>query len=134
MQQYEQALGLLMSVPEEVSSCYNQILDKAISVYKSYQKQKCMEQIQQAKTFSASMDYRGALEILSGIDPSTDCFREAQELVKAIEKKINTEEKKQWDLEMKMYNDAVDLEKKQIDAIKEIAVSYYKKRPTAVKK
>jgi len=49
MQQYEQALGLLMSVPEEVSSCYNQIQDKAIEAYKAYQTQRCSELIQKDK-------------------------------------------------------------------------------------
>ncbi len=51
MQQYEQALGLLMTVPEEVSSCYNQIQDKAIEAYKAYQTQKCAELIQKTKRF-----------------------------------------------------------------------------------
>jgi len=33
---------------------------------------------------------------------------------------------------MKQYNDAVSLEKQRIEAIKEIAVSYYKSQPTSV--
>jgi hypothetical protein len=132
LQQYEQALGLLMSIPEEVSSCYNSILDKATNVYKAYQKQKCSDQIQQAKTKSAAMNYIDALNILAEIDPSTDCFKDAQSLIKSIEGKVNAEEKKQWNLQIKTYNDAVNLEKHRIDAIKEIAVSYYKSKPSSV--
>jgi len=132
MQQYEQALGLLMSVPEEVSSCYNQIQDKAIEAYKAYQTQRCSELIQKAKTTLASNDYLGALNILSDIDPSASCFNEAQTIAKSAETKVNAEEKKQWDFQMKQYNDAVSLEKQRIEAIKEIAVSYYKSQPTSV--
>jgi len=132
MQQYEQALGLLMSVPEEVSSCYNQIQDKAIEAYKAYQTQRCSELIQKAKTTLASNDYVGALNILSDIDPSASCFNEAQTIAKSAETKVNAEEKKQWDFQMKQYNDAVSLEKQRIEAIKEIAVSYYKSQPTSV--
>ncbi len=33
---------------------------------------------------------------------------------------------------MKKYNDAVSLEKQRIEAIKEIAISYYKSQPTSV--
>lgn len=45
---------------------------------------------------------------------------------------VNAEEKKQWDFQMKKYNDAVSLEKQRIEAIKEIAISYYKSQPTSV--
>jgi len=132
MQQYKQALGLLMTVPEEVSSCYNQIQDKAIEAYKAYQAQNCAEHIQKAKTTLAAGDYAGALNILSEIDPSTSCFNEAQTIAKSAETKVDIENKKQWDLQMIQYNDAVSLEKKRIEAIKEIAVSYYKSQPTSV--
>lgn len=132
MQQYEQALGLLMSVPEEVSSCYNQIQTKAIEAYKAYQTQKCSELIQKAKISLAGNDYIGALNILSEIDPSATCFNEAQTIAKSAETKVKAEEKKQWDFQMKQYNDDVSLEKKRIEAIKEIAVSYYKSQPTSV--
>jgi hypothetical protein len=132
MQQYEQALGLLMSVPEEVSSCYNQVQDKAIEAYKAYQTQNCSVLIQKAKTTLASNDYTGALTILAEIDPSAACFSEAQALAKSAETKVDAEEKKQWDFQMKQYNDAVSLEKQRIEAVKEIAVSYYKSQPTTV--
>jgi len=132
MQQYEQALGLLMTVPEEVSTCYNQIQDKAIEAYKAYQTQKCAELIQKAKTVLAANDYAGALNILSEIDPSASCFNEAQTLAKTAETKVDAEEKKQWDFQMKQYNDAVSLEKQRVEAIKEIAVSYYKSQPATV--
>ena len=132
MQQYEPALGLLMSVPEEVSNCYNQIQDKAIEAYKAYQTQKCSELIQKAKTSLAGNDYIGTLNILSEINPSANCFNEAQTIAKSAETKVKAEEKKQWDFQMKQYNDAVSLEKQRIEAIKEIAVSYYKSQPTSV--
>jgi hypothetical protein len=132
MQQYAQALGILMSVPEEISACYDKILTKSMETYKAYQKQVCSEKLIQAKTFSAGMDYKEALHTLSGIDPSADCFAEALTLVKSIEDKIAAEEKEQWDFQMKQYNDAVSLQKHRINAIKEIAVSYYKSQPTSL--
>jgi tetratricopeptide (TPR) repeat protein len=132
MQQYEQALGLLMSVPEEVSSCYNKILQKSVDTYKAYQKQHCTEQLQQARTLSAAMNYDEALGVLSEIDPSTECFAEAKTMLKSIENKISAEYKKRWDMQVKIYNDAVALEKQRINAVKEIAVSYYKSQPKSV--
>ena len=40
--------------------------------------------------------------------------------------------KKQWDLKMKVYDDKVALEKQRINAVKDIAVAYYKSKPTTV--
>lgn len=132
MKQYDQALGLLMSVPEEVSSCYHQIQNKAVEVYKTYQTQKCFELIQKAKTSLSKNYYNLALDILSEVDPSTSCFTEAQTIAKLAETKVKAEEKKQWDFRMKVYNDSLALQNKRIAAIKEIAVAYYKSKPTSV--
>jgi hypothetical protein len=132
MQQYGQALGLLMSVPEEASGCYGKILNKSIDTYKAYQKQQCAEQLQQARTLIAGMYYDEALDVLSEIDPSTECFAEAKTMIKSIESKVSAEYKKRWDMQVKIYNDAVALEKQRINAVKEIAVSYYRSQPKTV--
>ena len=132
MQQYQQAFGLLMTVPEEVTSCYSQIQSRAIEIYKSYQAQKCAEQIQKAKGSIATTDYHTAINILEEVDPSAPCFNESLTLEKSIETKIAAEEKKQWDFQVKQYDAANSLEKQRIDAIKEIAVSYYKSQPSTV--
>jgi hypothetical protein len=132
MQQFEQSLGLLMTVPEEVSSCYEQVQKRAIKAYKAYQTQRCAELIQRAKTSLAGNDYVGALNILSEIDPSAACFNEAQSLGRSAEGKVDAEERRQWDLQMKQYDDAVSLEGQRIEAVKEIAVSYYKSQRTTI--
>lgn len=131
MQDYEQALGLLMTVPEEVS-CYNKVQEKSIVAYKEYQNYKCAKQIQEAKASLASNNYSGALNVLSAIDPSTTCYKEAESLMKSAEAKVDAEEKKKWDLKMKMYEDDVALQKQRINAVKEVAVAYYKSKPTTV--
>ena len=46
--------------------------------------------------------------------------------------KVNQEEKKQWEFQLKVYNDSVSLQQQRINAIKEIAVAYYKSIPTTV--
>lgn len=131
MQDYEQALGLLMTVPEEVS-CYNKVQEKAIEAYKSYQIQKCNVQLIEAKTMLASNNYSATLNILSNIDPSTPCFKEVENIIKNTEEKLDTEKRKQWELKMQVYNDNLALEKERISAIKEIAIAYYKSKPTTI--
>lgn len=131
MQQYEEALGLLMTVPEEATQCYTKTQEKAIEVYKIYQTQKCAILIQKAKTLLAANKYIETLEILSDLDPSASCFSEGQEIARTAEMKVDDEEKRKWDFHLKQYNDEVSLKKMRIDAIKEIAVSYYKSKPTS---
>jgi hypothetical protein len=130
-QQFEEALGLLMSVPDVVS-CHNQVQVKAMEAYKGFQKKNCTKQIQLARNALATNDYSGTLNILSEIDPASPCFTESQALAKSAETKVNAEEKKQWDFEMKQYNDTVSLEKQRINAIKDIAVAYYKSKPSSI--
>jgi hypothetical protein len=131
MQDFEQALGLLMTVPEEVS-CYNKVQEKSIKAYKAYQSQKCIEQLQHAKTLLAANNYNSALTTLSFVDPSTPCFKESQSIMIDAANKVDAEERKQWDFKMKKYNDDVLLEKERINAVKDIAVAYYKSKPTTI--
>jgi hypothetical protein len=130
-QQFEEALGLLMSVPDAVS-CHNQVQVKAIEAYKGFQKKNCTKQMQLARNTLATNDYSGTLNVLSEIDPASPCFKESQALAKSAETKVNAEEKKQWDFEMKQYNDTISLEKQRVNAIKDIAVSYYKSQTSDI--
>jgi hypothetical protein len=127
-QDYEQALGLLVTVPEEVS-CFNKVQEKTIDVYKAYQDQKCKVLIQQANLKMTNTNYDSALAILAQIDPSSTCSNEAHALMHKMETKINTEQKRQLDFQMKVYNDNLALEKQRINAVKDIAVAYYSNRP-----
>ncbi len=131
MQDYAQALSLIMAVPEEVE-CFKNIQQKSVEIYKAYQNQRCNVQLQSARTHLASSDFNGALRILSEIDPSTVCFNESQSLINIASSKVNDKEKKEWELKMKVYDDNVSLEKHRIDAIKDIASTYYRTKPTTV--
>jgi len=132
-QNYEAALGTLMAVPEEVSSCYNQVISRSMEIYKAYQNQKCAVQVQQAKVLLAAQDYNGALTIIGQIDPSTPCFNAAESLAKSAADRVDEDARKQWNFKMKQYDNDVDLEKQRIEAIKDIAVSYYNSQPKTIK-
>jgi hypothetical protein len=132
MQQFEQAIGLLMTIPEEVSDCYHRVEEKTIEAYKGYQTQKCAERMQIAKTTLAANNYDGALQILSEIDPAASCFSESQKVAKQAELMLDEEQRKQWEFKMKRQKDSQTLEKIRIDAIKEIAIAYYRQQPTKI--
>jgi hypothetical protein len=129
MQDFEQAIGLLMTVPEEVY-CYKKIKAKSIVAYKSYQNQKCNSMLQEAKSKLAANNYNSTLDILSQIDPSTSCFAESQALIEKTANKVD--QKKRCEFLLQVYNDNIALEKQRINAIKDIAVAYYNRKPTTL--
>ncbi len=131
MGDYPQAIGMMMSVPEEVS-CYSKALDKAVKAYVAYKNANCSKKVLEAKTMLAQNDYSGAMSTLSEIDPSASCYKEVDPLIKKAEAKITAEERKQWQFQMQVYKDAVALEKQRVNAVKDIAVAYYNSQPKTV--
>ena len=127
-QNYEGALGVLMSIPMEAKACYKNAQAKATEVYKSYQNKECATIILNAKAKIAATDYTTALELLTTVDPLSPCSKEANELIKNTGKKVDAQQKKEWDIALKIYDDQVSMENHRIDAIKEIAIAYYTKR------
>ena len=99
---------------------------KSLEIYKNYEKKICSDYLKQANVSIAEKDYSSAFQTLLAIDNSSPCSSQINTLIKTIENKINADEKKQWDMQVKVYNDSVSLEKHRVNAIKDIAVSYYK--------
>ena len=129
MQDYEKAFAIIMSVPSEVS-CSQELNAKAISIYKNYQNKICKENMLAANSNVSSADYDRALGILSNIDPSSSCYGEAKTAIRNIESKVSAERRKEWELKLQQHNDAVSLQKERINAVKDIAVAYYKRNRT----
>jgi len=129
---FEGAMTILMSIPKEANECYSKTREKAIEYYIKFENKKCAKQIVDAKAYSANKNYGTALEVLSQIDPATNCNAEAKEMIKQLEAKVDVEEKKQWELKLKQYADEVELEKLRINAIKDVTEAYYKSKPATI--
>jgi hypothetical protein len=126
--EYEEAIAILMSIPDVVS-CYPQALKKSEEVYIAYQNQRCNELLKQAETYYAEHAYMDALSVLSELEVfNTKCSQEAKTLTKNIEAKISAQEKKEWGFMVKQQNDEVALEKHRVNAIRDIAKSYYNQK------
>jgi len=132
MEKYDEAFALLMSIPKEISPCYEQIIAKSISIYKSYVNKNCMQTLISAESQIAEKNYSRALDLLSTIDPTSDCFIDSRKLIKQIETSISLEEKRKWDDLNKKYANEIELEKLRINSITEIAKAYYQSKPTTL--
>lgn len=113
-QDFEQAISLLQSIPETGNNCFAKAQKNALVYYKGYQSKLCKENITKAKSEIATKNYENALNYLNMIDSSSGCYSEVEKLVNQISDKVEKAE-----------NRELDLEKRRIDAIKEIAKAYY---------
>ena len=123
-QKFEEAIALLMSVPENVA-CYPSISELIDVNFESYHNQVCAEQLLKAESAMALKNYEECIAALSLIDPTAKCAYQARELLNSIANKISEEEKRDWDFKMQQYNDSQKAETQRIEAIKEIAKAYY---------
>lgn len=125
----EQALTTLLSIPAGTTSCNSKIKAKVIEYYKSYSNKVCEEKMQMAKGYAAEKEFSKALSILRSIDPSSKCRSTSLNLINNMKHSIEKEDKKAYDLTLRMYKDQVDIEKARLKSIKDIAIAYYKNQP-----
>ncbi|MGD9978327.1 MAG: hypothetical protein AB7S54_10380 [Bacteroidales bacterium] len=121
---YEEALYILLSVPDVCRECFDKSMDLSTDIYKQYANYKCTEYMSGAKAAWASMNTDKAAEYLGKITPDMECYGEAVQLVDEIKQKQLADGANVWDFKMKQYDDSVDKEKMMIQAGKEVAMSW----------
>jgi len=133
---YDEAIYELMQVPDVSNSCYDNCMTQAEIIYKLKIDRDCKQLLNTARlkwtTSKSAEGAKEAMEYLKQIDQSASCTKELENLMKEISQKLNADEIRDWELKMKLYTDAVDLEKRNIEAAKEIAVSYYNNQPNTI--
>ena len=144
-QKYDAAIAKLMAVPEVCKECYEQCMAKAVDVYQTKIDNDGAMLVQQAKNkWLTTRDYTaatGALSILSGIVPQSKALTEANKLVEEIdihlrELETMTEEqhKQEWAFAIKQYNDRNNIQRKMIDAAREVGVAFGNNQPRTITK
>lgn len=121
---YEEALFVLLSVPDVCRECFDKSMDLSTEIYKQYANYKCTEYMAGAKAAWANMNADKAAEFLGKITPDMECYNDATQLVEEIKQKQLADGANVWTFKMKQYDDSVDKEKMMIQAGKEVAVSW----------
>ncbi|MGB4654891.1 MAG: hypothetical protein WBH98_05625 [Bacteroidales bacterium] len=134
--QYDQAIYLLISIPEVCKECYDKAMDKVAVVYKEKIEYDCkvlLNNANNAWNISQNLDgANNAASFLIQIDPTASCFNEAKQLSNKIAKKVNEIEKRDWDFQMRAYKDGVDIIKQQISAARDIGVAFGSNQPRTI--
>lgn len=121
---YEEALFLLLSVPDVCRECFDKCMNLSVEIYKQYANYKCTEYMAGAKAAWANMNTDKAAEFLGKITPDMECYQEAVQLVEEIKQKQLADGANVWNFKMKQYDDSVEKEKMMIQAGKEVAVAW----------
>ena len=135
-EKYDEAIYKLSLVPEVCKECYFKCSDLLTTLYQQKIDADCKEKLSKAKiAWSSQQNQQGAetaANILTEINPRSSCFKDVETLMKQISNKLTADEKAKIDLELKQYNDKIDLEKETIKASREIAVEYAKNQPKTI--
>ena len=125
MHEYGAALAQITAFPSQ-SKRYPEAVALSLRVFDQYQDYICYSNLQQARAaWTQEQNARGAAkagEFLAEIYPDAGCYKEAQTLFKDIHDKVA----KDWQFEMKQYQDGIDLESQRIDAARQVGIEYGK--------
>ncbi len=123
-QQYEEALFLLMSVPDISRECFHQCMTLSAEIYSRYADQKCQEHLSGAKAAWAAKELDQVAFHLSNITPDMECYDQAAELTSVVTSAVEAEGAGSWNFKMKMYDDKIDLQRLKIEAGRDVARSW----------
>lgn len=130
---YQEAIFQLTSVPEVCKECYMKATDAIGPIFKAYQNELCERNLALAKAiWIANPNSSGASEVtglLADILPDATCYGEGQKLIKEIRGKVLSDENRDWNFQMKVWDDNVSLEKQRINAYREVGVAYGNHQP-----
>ncbi len=134
--QEEAAIYELLQVPQVCKDCYNKCMITATPIFQKLIDRQGTFKLNEAKNkWNANPNGTGASEIgpiLTSINPSSSCYKEAISLSEIVSKKIELIEKRNWEFKLTKYNDAVKLEEHRIESAYKIAKEYYQNQPKTI--
>jgi len=134
--EYGGAIAKLVAVPEVCKECYDKAMDAVAPIYKQQIEQICKMNIASATSvWNAGQNQDAASEagkLLSGIDPNSSCYAEGKALSDKIAKRVMELDNREWNFQMKQYDNEVSLEKATIQAARDIGVAYGENQPQTI--
>ncbi|MCD4731795.1 MAG: hypothetical protein K8R74_14410 [Bacteroidales bacterium] len=88
MDKFDQAIGLLLSIPQEATGCYTKAQDMAVEIYLAKKERECGEHLRNAKLEMEKQDFSEALYNISQMDPTTSCYTDAEGLISKYQENI----------------------------------------------
>jgi hypothetical protein len=117
-QQFDEAIYKLSLVPEVCEECYFKCLDTLNFIFQQKINTDCKIKLSNARNlWIAEQNLVGAEkagDVLSSINPMSDCQPKVENLIKEIDLKLKADEKARWDFKIKQYSDKIAEKKEQV--------------------
>ena len=136
MQKYDEAIFRLISVPNVCADCYQKCQSVASFIYSRKIDSENVALLNQAKAeWMSHPDATGAqfvADIISQINPQAKNYNEVTAFRQEISSKLEAKAKKEWDFQMKRYEDSQAFKRSIVDACKAIGVAFGNGQPKNV--
>ena len=143
-QQYDEAIYRLACVPDIGTDCYARCQNALVQIWQSKINSDGRQLLKLARTaWAHSQDEVGAEEAanyLRQISPAADCQEEVSKLISEITTKIKHDEEREWQFQLRQYNDRIqqereaarneqELKRMGIQAAKDVAIAFAQNQP-----
>ncbi len=129
----EEALELLMGVPDVCMDCYNKSLEAVAPIYQQLIDRDCQKKLSEAThIWNANQTVEAANEagrLLSTIEPRAACYRDIKALANRISKRVFELDKREWNFVLREQQIGFQLQTERIRAYRDIAIAYARRRP-----
>lgn len=154
LQNYEDALMMLSSIPDVCSACFDEASQIAAPIYNNMIEARGAECLNEARTIWAKNPTKAgaqeAARLLSQINFAASCQPKAAALMKEITAKMNEIDRREWKHQMQVYQDNLEKEKRQwtqhvreyedrvqtqrmyLKACRDVAITYAKNQPKVI--
>lgn len=137
-QEYDEAIYMLMSVPNVCGECYESCLSAVAPIYQSKIDNQAQLTINKAKAlWTADRSETGAaqaLQLVAVISPQSSLYPQVEALYKEISKKLSDDEKREWQMQVRQYEDSQKLKQSLVKACRDIGVAWGQNQPKPIYK
>ena len=130
MNQYDEAIWMLTSVPNECKACWNKSYGAIPSIYQQKINNEGRRKLAKAiHVWNANQSWDGAQDagaILAEINPDADMFDQVFVLAERISKKIVEVDDREWDFHVQK---RINLESERIQAYRDVGVAFGSGQP-----
>ena len=138
MQNYDEAIHYLMSVPNLCTDCFLLCQTTAEEIYKQKIDFEATSLLQQARTeWSKQPNLKGANKVaflINKINPYSSIYPQVEKLREEISNKLQADEQKEWEFQMKKYEDSQTFKQSIVEACRAIGVAWGQGQPQNVTK
>lgn len=136
MDAYESSIYELVSIPNVCKICYDRCQQEAVAIY-----QRHIDKVGQDLYAKARIEWMNGQDseaanrvsaLMVQIDPRTSIYPKVEELQNVITRKLNADEKSEWELYLKKYNDNQSFKKSIVEAVRDIGVVWGANQPQSI--